>query len=80
MENTSSQTIDYINLTFEDTLAEESERLLNESSLDELQSYELESDLRERPVFEWEQRNQTIRIEPDERQVLSVLYRGKLGW
>jgi hypothetical protein len=79
VENTSAQVIDFLKLTFHDSLAEESEKLLAEGSLSASQAYELENDISTRPVLSWDQ-SQQINIPPGSRQTLVVRYLGKLGW
>jgi len=80
LENISSQPIDFIKLTFKDSLADQSEKILSEGDADLVQTYEIEADLEERPVFFWEHADQPISISPGAQHTLSVRCLGKLGW
>jgi hypothetical protein len=80
LENISSQPIDFVKLTFNDSLADQSERILGEGDADLFQAYEIEADLEERPVFLWEHADQPITIAPGAQHTLSVRCLGKLGW
>lgn len=80
LENISSQPIDFIKLTFKDSLTDQSEKMLSEGDADLVQTYEIEADLEERPVFFWEHADQPISIPPGAQQTLSIRCLGKLGW
>ena len=80
VENASSQPINFLKLTFTDTLSTESEVLLNEAGLDPVQAHMVETELRERPVLVWEQADQPVCIPPGAQQSISIRYFGKFGW
>lgn len=80
VENTSSQAIDFLKLTFTDTLADECERLLNEASLDPIQAYIVETEMQQRPVLLWEHADQPVHIPPGAQQSIAIRYFGKFGW
>ncbi|BGP55929.1 hypothetical protein JCM8202v2_003536 [Rhodotorula sphaerocarpa] len=78
VENTSATPVDFVQLTFSDSLTTSAQAYLAESGLDAAEVYMLESDAAERPVFRWHGDLETS-IPPGASHTLEVACRGKLG-
>ncbi|GAA5989707.1 hypothetical protein JCM5350_007364 [Sporobolomyces pararoseus] len=78
LENTSSSPIDFINLSFTDSLSQSIQSYLTENELPAVQAYELSSEILHRPVFTWEGTSKTS-ILPGASHVLEIKCLGKIG-
>ncbi|GAA5898275.1 TRAPPII-specific subunit TRS120 [Sporobolomyces salmoneus] len=78
LENTSSSPIDFINLSFTDSLSQSIQSYLAENELPAVEAYELSSETLHRPVFTWEGSTHTS-ILPGASHVLEVKCLGKIG-
>lgn len=79
LENTSTSPIDFINLSFTDSLSQSIQAYLTENELPAVEAYELSSEMLHRPVFAWEGSKETS-ILPGASHVLEVKCLGKIGW
>lgn len=79
LENTSSSTIDFLQVNFTDALTTSTQAYLAENELPAVEAYEVEADALQRPVFRWEGSTATT-IAPGASYVLEVKCRGKIGW
>ncbi|ORY31418.1 TRAPP II complex [Naematelia encephala] len=78
LENSSSVPVDFIKLSFDDSSARDVQTLINEGDLSPEHAYELEWDVLNRPVFVWENEQDTA-IAPGGKLTLSVRCLGKVG-
>ncbi|GAA5876487.1 hypothetical protein JCM16303_003552 [Sporobolomyces ruberrimus] len=78
LENTSTSPIDFINLSFTDSLSQSIQAYLTENELPAVEAYELSSEMLHRPVFAWEGSKETS-ILPGASHVLEVKCLGKIG-
>ncbi|GAA5969112.1 hypothetical protein JCM3765_002183 [Sporobolomyces pararoseus] len=78
LENTSSSPIDFINLSFTDSLSQSLQAYLTDNELPAVHAYELSSEILHRPVFTWEGTTKTS-ILPGASHVLEVKCLGKIG-
>jgi len=79
LENTSSSPIDFINLSFTDSLSQSIQAYLTDNELPAVEAYELQAEALQRPVFTWEGTKETS-ILPGASHVLEVKCLGKIGW
>ncbi|GAA5896374.1 hypothetical protein JCM6882_000998 [Rhodosporidiobolus microsporus] len=78
LENTSSTPIDFLQITFTDSLSASTQSHLAENELPAVEAYELEADIHHRPVFRWSGSTATS-IPPGASYVLEIECRGKIG-
>ncbi|GAA5936717.1 TRAPPII-specific subunit TRS120 [Sporobolomyces koalae] len=78
LENTSTSPIDFINLSFTDSLSQSIQAYLSENELPAVEAYELQAEALHRPVFAWEGSTKTS-ILPGASHVVEVKCRGKIG-
>lgn len=79
LENTSSSPIDFINLSFTDSLSQSIQAYLTDNELPAVEAYELQAEALQRPVFTWEGTKETS-ILPGAPHILEVKCLGKIGW
>ncbi|GAA6044610.1 hypothetical protein JCM8097_006453 [Rhodosporidiobolus ruineniae] len=78
LENTSSSPIDFVQLSFTDSLSASTQAFLAENDLPAVEAYELEAENIHRPVFKWSGSTSTS-IAPGASYILEVQCRGKMG-
>lgn len=78
LENSSPVPVDFVRLSFDDSVTREAQGLLSDNELALEQAYALEQDLFQRPVFAWDSNSQ-ISIPPGGRATLSIRVLGKVG-
>ncbi|GAA5864034.1 hypothetical protein JCM1840_000679 [Sporobolomyces johnsonii] len=78
LENTSSSPVDFVNVTFSDSLSASIQAYLTENDLPASDAYELEAESVARPVFNWSGTTSTT-ILPGASHVLEVQCLGKIG-
>lgn len=79
VENSSQVPVDFVKLSFEDSVTREAQILLADGEQSPQQAYELDHDISKQPVFSWD--NSTpLFIPPGGRATLSVQVLGKVGW
>ncbi|BGP40785.1 hypothetical protein JCM10449v2_004750 [Rhodotorula kratochvilovae] len=78
VENTSSSPIDFVKVTFADSLSASTQAYLAEYELSAPEAFELEADNIDRPVFRWNGSSQTA-IAPGASHVVEIQCRGKIG-
>ncbi|GJN91136.1 hypothetical protein Rhopal_004154-T1 [Rhodotorula paludigena] len=78
LENTSSSPIDFVKVTFADSLSTSTQAYLGEHELPATDVYELEADSVHRPAFQWTGSTETS-IAPGASHVLEIQCRGKIG-
>lgn len=79
MENISSLPIDYLLLSFEDSVRQATEQLLTENTLSASANYEAEYDLLHKPVLSWDS-NDRVQIPPGKEITITVTCYGKASW
>ena len=79
VENTSSSPIDFVKITFADSLATAAQAYLAENELAPTEAFELEGESVHRPVFRWDGSPQTV-IAPGASHIFEIQCRGKIGW
>ena len=78
LENTSNVPVDFVKLSFEDSVSREAQHILAEGELSPEKAYELDNDSIQRPVFTWD--NSTdLSIPPGGRATINVQCLGKVG-
>lgn len=80
VENISTLPIDYLDLSFEDSLKSRMLQLLAEGDLSAFETYEMEYSLVEKSVFSWNSKRERGEIRPGEESVISVKCFGQAGW
>ena len=80
MENISSLPIDYLRLSFEDSVRQTTEPLLSENNLSAHATYEVEYDLVHKPVLSWASRDDKVYIPPGKDLTITVTCYGKPNW
>ncbi|BGP16900.1 hypothetical protein JCM10213v2_004908 [Rhodosporidiobolus nylandii] len=78
LENTSPCPIDFVRLTFTDSLSASTQAYLAENDLPAAEAYELEADSLQRPVFRWSG-STAASILPGASHVLEIQCLGKIG-
>ena len=78
VENTSSVPVDFIKLSFEDSLSAAAQSVIAEAELSPQHAYELEWDMLNRPVFQWDCET-GMRIPAGGRSTIVVSCLGKVG-
>ncbi|GAA5826496.1 hypothetical protein JCM11251_002398 [Rhodosporidiobolus azoricus] len=78
LENTSSSPIDFLQVTFTDSLSTATQAHLGENELPAVEAYELEAEVLHRPVFRWSGSPTTL-IPPGASHILEIECRGKIG-
>lgn len=71
--------IDFLRLLFDDSTIQPAQQTLQEGSLSTFDTYEMEYDLIQRPLFSWNQ-DEVHPLKPGERLTLNVQCLGKVGW
>ncbi|GAA6025577.1 hypothetical protein JCM11491_005997 [Sporobolomyces phaffii] len=81
LENTSAVPIDFVKLSFTDSLAQSIEAYLADHDVPAVEAFELASEVQHRPVFTWDgaASNTTTSILPGAAHVLEVKCLGKIG-
>ncbi|GHJ88545.1 hypothetical protein NliqN6_4947 [Naganishia liquefaciens] len=79
LENTASSQVDFVNMSFEDNLDSRAAALLEEGTLSETETFELEQDTLDRPVMQWTPPEEGVSVAPGQRQSLRIKCRGKVG-
>jgi hypothetical protein len=79
IENTSRLCVNFVRLTFTDSLTDATEAYVKDNDLSAAAAYEAQADARYRPVFRWLD-SEDITIEPGHCRILEVECLGKLGW
>lgn len=79
LENSSSTTVDFLKLSFDDSATRAAQAILSEGELTSEQAYELEWDIVNRPVFSWKA-DEDMSILPGGRMTVTVTCLGKVGW
>lgn len=77
LENSSSVPVDFIKLSFDDSVSREAQAKMSEEITPQ-QAYDLDFDMTHRPVFTWD-KNSKIYIPPGGRTTLQVEVLGKVG-
>jgi hypothetical protein len=81
LENISDIGVGFLQLLFVDTIQEAAEQeLLSEGLISELEAYELDYELKSRPVFTSSGDYDSISMGPGESKVISINCLGKSGW
>ncbi|TXT13431.1 hypothetical protein VHUM_00798 [Vanrija humicola] len=78
LENSSSVPVDFVKLSFEDSVSREAQVVVAEGELSPEQAYEVDYDTLNRPVFSWDSPGDLV-IPPGGRTVLMVYCLGKVG-
>jgi hypothetical protein len=79
LENSSSTTVDFLKLSFDDSASRAAQAMLSEGELSSEQAYEIEWDIVNRPVFSWNAEGD-MSIPPGGRTTITVTCLGKAGW
>jgi hypothetical protein len=79
VENSSAVPVDFVKLSFEDSVTREAQYLLADGEQTPQQAYELDYDISKQPVFTWDN-TAPLSIPPGGRAMLSVQVLGKVGW
>lgn len=79
LENTSQVPVDFVKLSFEDSVTREAQAILAEGEVSPEQAYELDFDSLNRPVFTWDN-SAELSIPAGGRTTISVQCLGKVGW
>lgn len=79
VENSSQVPVDFVKLSFEDSVTREAQYLLADGAQTSQQAYELDYDVSKQPVFTWDN-SSPLSIPPGGRATLSVQVLGKVGW
>ena len=79
LENSSVVPVDFLKLSFEDSLTRSVQTAITEGDLLPEQAYELEWDMLNRPVFTWEA-DAAVTIPPGGQFTLFIRCLGKVGW
>lgn len=79
VENSSAVPVDFVKLSFEDSVTREAQYLLADGEQTPQQAYELDYDISKQPVFTWDN-TAPLSIPPGGRATLSVQVLGKVGW
>lgn len=77
LENSSSTPVDFIKLSFDDSVSREAQAMMVEE-IPPQQAYDLDYDITQRPVFTWD-KNSNIHIPPGGRATLQIEVLGKVG-
>lgn len=78
LENSSQVPVDFIKLSFEDSVSREAHSLLSEGEVSPEKAYELDQESIQRPVFTWDNSSE-LSIPAGGRQVINVQCLGKVG-
>ncbi|KPV77636.1 uncharacterized protein RHOBADRAFT_33796 [Rhodotorula graminis WP1] len=78
VENTSSSPIDFVKVTFADSLSAAAQAYLTDNELAPTEAYDLEGESVHRPVFRWDGSPQTA-IAPGASHIFEIQCRGKIG-
>lgn len=79
VENVSLLPINFLKLTFDDSTIAPMQQMLGEGALSIAETYEVEYDLRRRPVFQWRAKDEPKEVRPGQKSVLTVSCLGKIG-
>ncbi|CAK9780718.1 unnamed protein product [Cutaneotrichosporon oleaginosum] len=78
VENSSAHPVDFVKLSFEDSVSREAQFLLADGEQTPQQAYELDYSISKQPVFTWDSTSPLL-IPPGGRATLSVRVLGKVG-
>lgn len=78
LQNISSLPVDYLNVTFNDSIRDDTEVKLAEGNLLSPSVYELEYDIVKNPVFAWDATFHGI--QPAKEEIILIACTGKAGW
>lgn len=77
LENSSSVPVDFIKLSFDDSVSREAQAMMSEE-ISPQQAFDLDYDCTQRPVFTWD-KNSNVHIPPGGRTTLQIEVLGKVG-
>ncbi|BEJ13843.1 hypothetical protein CspHIS471_0310170 [Cutaneotrichosporon sp. HIS471] len=78
VENSSAVPVDFVKLSFEDSVTREAQYLLSDGEQTPQKAYELDYDISKQPVFTWDN-TAPLSMPPGGRATLSVQVLGKVG-
>lgn len=78
LENSSQVPVDFVRLSFDDSVTREAQHVLLDVDIAPEQAFELQQDISERPVFAWDS-GTDLSIPPGGRATISVRILGKVG-
>lgn len=80
LENISSFSVDFLDVSFEDSIKSYAEQALAEAELSAFDTYETEYSIVHRPVFTWLSNEDCKKIPPGKEVVVTINCFGKAGW
>ncbi len=80
VENVSSLPIDFLDLSFEDSVKASMEEALTDDDLSVFDKYEMEYSLVHKPVCSWDAKDKNVEIAPGRETAVTVACYGKTGW
>lgn len=80
IENVSGVPVQFLKVICTDSTVEQAGQVLDEGDLSVFETYEVEYELIQRPVFKWDPSTEPKSIAPGKTAVLTITCTGKMNW